>query len=152
MRGERSGRGGRNITKSVPTAAWDTKLRKSSLLLRPRASTGLNWGKRPQTPAPCPRPPSPLKPEMEQNEFAVFLRERKQGAGQTVDTKSQPGLENSVTSVSDWKRRNWRRGKDSNPRFRCGLEHTGRSFATSCRNGAATVYGHRGAGWPNRSS
>jgi len=30
---------------------------------------------------PLPQTPSPLKPEMEQNEFVVFLRERKQGAG-----------------------------------------------------------------------
>lgn len=45
-----------------------------------QASTQLNWGKRPQTPAPCPRPPSPLKPEMGQKEVVVFLRERKLGA------------------------------------------------------------------------
>jgi len=33
-------------------------------------------------PGPLPQTPSPLKPEMEQKEFVVFLRERKQGAGQ----------------------------------------------------------------------
>ena len=81
-RKRRSQRGGWNITKSVRTAVWDTKLRRSSLLLRPPASTELNWGKRTQTPSPCPRPPSRLKPQMEQKKVVVFLRERKQGAGQ----------------------------------------------------------------------
>src|SRR5579864_1394824 len=80
MRGGRSQRGRSSTTRSARTAVWDTELPKS-LLPRLGASTELNWGKRPQTPAPCPRPPSPLKPEMDQKKFVVFLRERKQGAG-----------------------------------------------------------------------
>src|SRR6266702_7143503 len=45
-------------------------------------------------PAPCPRPPSPLRPEIEQKKFVVFLRERKQGAG-------TPGLSIQTTWESD---------------------------------------------------
>jgi hypothetical protein len=39
-------------------------------------------GQEVQTPAPLPQTLSPLKPEMDQKRFVVFLRERKQGAGQ----------------------------------------------------------------------
>jgi transposase InsO family protein len=51
---------------------------------RPRASTQLSEGQGTQTPSLAPRaPPSRLKPEMEQQKVVVFLRERKQGAGQS---------------------------------------------------------------------
>ena len=84
MRGGRSQRGEPSTTKSVRTAAWDTKLRKSLLLLRPQPSTALSEGQETQTPSLAPRaPPSRLKPESEQQKGVVFLRERKQGAGQT---------------------------------------------------------------------
>jgi putative transposase len=50
----------------VPTAAWDTKPRKSLLLLRPQASTQLSERQGTQTPSLAPRaPPSRLKPERE---------------------------------------------------------------------------------------
>ena len=62
---------------------------------RPRASTQLSEGQGTQTPSLAPRaPPSRLKPEMEQQKVVVFLRERKQGAGQadghvaTIDTNT----------------------------------------------------------------
>jgi hypothetical protein len=51
-------------------------------------SPELSWGKRTQTPSPCPRPPSPLKPEMEQKDFVVSSSERILGAGQ----KHQAGM------------------------------------------------------------
>src|SRR5271170_549859 len=83
MRGERSRRGGSSTTRSGHTAAWDTKPRKSLLLLRPQASTPLSERQGTQTPSLAPRaPPSRLKPEREQLKVVVFLRERKQGAGQ----------------------------------------------------------------------
>src|SRR5208282_3098312 len=82
MRGERSRRGGSSTTRSGHTAAWDTKPRKSLLLLRPQASTPLSERQGTQTPSLAPRaPPSRLKPEREQLKVVVFLRERKQGAG-----------------------------------------------------------------------
>src|SRR3984885_10201966 len=82
MRGGRSQRGGRSTTRSDHTAAWDTKPRKSLLLLRPQASTELSERQGTQTPSLAPRaPPSRLKPEREQQKVVVFLRERKQGAG-----------------------------------------------------------------------
>src|SRR5271154_7499989 len=85
MRGERSRRGGSSTTRSGHTAAWDTKPRKSLLLLRPQASTPLSERQGTQTPSLAPRaPPSRLKPEREQLKVVVFLRERKQGAGQSV--------------------------------------------------------------------
>src|SRR5271154_3306989 len=84
MRGERSRRGGSSTTRSGHTAAWDTKPRKSLLLLRPQASTPLSERQGTQTPSLAPRaPPSRLKPEREQLKVVVFLRERKQGAGQS---------------------------------------------------------------------
>src|SRR5271156_7155477 len=71
-------------TRSGHTAAWDTKPRKSLLLLRPQASTPLSERQGTQTPSLAPRaPPSRLKPEREQLKVVVFLRERKQGAGQS---------------------------------------------------------------------
>src|SRR5579871_1914225 len=83
MRGERSQRGEPSTTKSVRTAAWDTKPRKSLLLLRPQPSTALSERQGTQTPSLAPRaPPSRLIPEREQQKVVVFLRERKQGAGQ----------------------------------------------------------------------
>src|SRR5271170_3891576 len=85
MRGERSRRGGSSTTRSGHTAAWDTKPRKSLLLLRPQASTPLSERQGTQTPSLAPRaPPSRLKPEREQLKVVVFLRERKQGAGQVL--------------------------------------------------------------------
>src|SRR5579871_3271170 len=82
MRGERSQRGEPSTTKSVRTAAWDTKPRKSLLLLRPQPSTALSERQGTQTPSLAPRaPPSRLIPEREQQKVVVFLRERKQGAG-----------------------------------------------------------------------
>lgn len=72
-------------TRSVRTAAWDTEPRKSLLLLRPQASIALSERQGTQTPSLAPRaPPSRLKPEMEQQKVVVFLRERKQGAGQEL--------------------------------------------------------------------
>src|SRR6266567_4994156 len=61
MRERRSRNGSRTTTKSVRTAACSIVLQWSSQRSQQRASTELNWGKRPQTPAPCPRPPSPLR-------------------------------------------------------------------------------------------
>src|SRR5271163_1397247 len=85
MRGERSRRGGSSTTRSGHTAAWDTKPRKSLLLLRPQASTPLSERQGTQTPSLAPRaPPSRLKPEREQLKVVVFLRERKQGAGHSL--------------------------------------------------------------------
>ena len=63
--------------------AWDTKPRKSLLLIRPQASTQLSEGQGTQTPFLAPRaPPSRLKPERGPMKVIVFLHERKQGAGQ----------------------------------------------------------------------
>jgi len=50
----------RDYNESRPTAACSIVLQSSSQP-RLRASTEMDWGKRPQTPAPCPRPPSPLR-------------------------------------------------------------------------------------------
>src|SRR5277367_5101139 len=60
MRGRRSRSGSRTTTKNVRTAACSTVPQRSSQP-RLRASTEMKWGKRPQTPAPCPTPPSPLQ-------------------------------------------------------------------------------------------
>src|SRR5271169_4744686 len=60
MRGRRSRSGSRTTTKNVRTAACSTVPQRSSQR-RLRASTEMKWGKRPQTPAPCPTPPSPLQ-------------------------------------------------------------------------------------------
>src|SRR5579884_3291289 len=81
MRGGKLQRGRISITNSVRTVAWVIKPRMSSLR-RPRASPGLSERQGTQPPSLAPRaPPSPLKPENEQQEFVVFLRERKRGAG-----------------------------------------------------------------------
>ena len=56
----RSPSGSRTTTKCVRTAACGTVHQWSSPR-RLRASTEMKWGKRPQTPAPCPTPPSPLR-------------------------------------------------------------------------------------------
>jgi hypothetical protein len=55
MRGGKSRLGERSTTEERPHSSLGTKLRKS-LLPRPEVSTELDWGKRPQTPAPCPKP------------------------------------------------------------------------------------------------
>src|SRR6266852_3327483 len=60
MRGRRSHSGNRTTTKRVRTAACSTVPQWSSQR-RLRACTEMKWGKRPQTPAPCPTPPSPLR-------------------------------------------------------------------------------------------
>jgi putative transposase len=71
----------KEYNESVRTAAWGTKHRRS-LRRRQPASTQLSERQGTQTPSLAPRaPPSRLKPEMEQQKFVVFLRERKQGAG-----------------------------------------------------------------------
>src|SRR5450755_185509 len=94
MRGGRSRRGRSSTTKSVRTAVWDTKPRKS-LLLRPQASTQLSERQGTQTPSLAPRaPPSRLNPERERITFVVFLRERKQGAGQ-IQERVRAGLRNA---------------------------------------------------------
>src|SRR5271156_270080 len=96
MRGERSRRGGSSTTRSGHTAAWDTKPRKSLLLLRPQASTPLSERQGTQTPSLAPRaPPSRLKPEREQLKVVVFLRERKQGAGHQAQEAKQLRDENT---------------------------------------------------------
>src|SRR5579863_6683051 len=83
MRGARSRRGRSSTTKSARTAVWDTARRKSLRRRRQRASTQLSERQGTQTPSLAPRaPPSRLKPEMERKKVVVFLRERKQGAGQ----------------------------------------------------------------------
>ena len=57
---------GSSTTRSVRTAAWDTKPRKSLPRRRQQASTQLSEGQGTQTPSLAPRaPPSRLKPEME---------------------------------------------------------------------------------------
>src|SRR5271170_7469367 len=100
MRGERSRRGGSSTTRSGHTAAWDTKPRKSLLLLRPQASTPLSERQGTQTPSLAPRaPPSRPKPDREQPEVVVFLRERKQGAGQSKTVKCL-GCSNAVTTYT----------------------------------------------------
>ena len=68
--------------RSVRTAAWDTARRRSSRRRRQRASTQLSERQGTQPSLAPLAPPSRLKPEMEANKFVVFLRERKQGAGQ----------------------------------------------------------------------
>src|SRR6266849_2289061 len=83
MRGVRSRRGGSSTTRSARTAVWDTARRKSLRRRMQQASTRLSERQGTQTPSLAPRaPPSRLKPKMEQQKLVVFLRERKQGAGQ----------------------------------------------------------------------
>src|SRR5271168_3577611 len=106
MRGERSRRGGSSTTRSGHTAAWDTKPRKSLLLLRPQASTPLSERQGTQTPSLAPRaPPSRLKPEREQQKVVVFLRERKLGAGQfgnvMLIARQKPDASN-VAGIRTW--------------------------------------------------
>jgi hypothetical protein len=62
MRGRRSPSGSRTTTKRGRTAACSTVPQGSSQP-KLRASTERKWGKRPQTPAPRPTPPSPLPSE-----------------------------------------------------------------------------------------
>src|SRR6266545_1320290 len=61
MRVRRSRTGSRTTTKIVRTAACSTVRQWSSPRSQQRASTKMEWGKRPQTPASCPTPPSPLR-------------------------------------------------------------------------------------------
>src|SRR4051812_43465563 len=85
MPGGRLRRGEQITTRNARTAAWDTVRRKSSRRRKQRASTQLSERQGTQTPSLAPRaPPSRLKPEMEQKKVVVFLRERKQGAGQPL--------------------------------------------------------------------
>lgn len=61
------------------------------------------------TPAPCPTPLSRLNPEMEQQKFVVFLRERKQGAGhqntpvQSICRSSVSMPDSCRKSVTAWR-------------------------------------------------
>ena len=77
-----SRRGGKSTTKSVRTAAWDTKPRESLLKRAQLASTRLSQRQGTQNAVPCAsRSPSRLKPEREQRRFVGFFRDREQGAG-----------------------------------------------------------------------
>src|SRR5579871_6993364 len=60
MRARSSNSGGGTTTRNVHTRRWATG-RRRSLQQNGRASTEREWGKGPQTPAPCPTPPSPLR-------------------------------------------------------------------------------------------
>src|SRR5277367_1886833 len=92
MRRERLGRGGSSTTKSVRTAVWVTKPRKSLPRRKQQASTALSERQGTQTPSLAPRaPPSRLQPEMDSLKVVVFLRERKLGAGQS-EIQLQPRL------------------------------------------------------------
>src|SRR5438445_13766830 len=58
-RGRKSHHGSRTTTKVDRTVACSIVHQWSSPLSQQRPSTEMMWGKRPQTPAPCPTPPSP---------------------------------------------------------------------------------------------
>src|SRR5450755_5035620 len=60
-RERRSPGGSRTTTKRGRTAACSTVRPRSLLRSQRQASTPRMWGKEPQTPAPCPTPPSPLR-------------------------------------------------------------------------------------------
>src|SRR5579883_2071775 len=60
MRARSSNSGGGTTTRNVHTRRWATG-RRRSLQQNGRASTEREWGKGPQTPAPCPTHPSPLR-------------------------------------------------------------------------------------------
>src|SRR5271157_1280144 len=62
MHATRSRSGSKTTTNFGRTAACNT-LPRWSLLSSRQASTWMKWGKRPQTPAPSPTPPSPLRTE-----------------------------------------------------------------------------------------
>src|SRR5271165_2201214 len=107
MRDARSRRGRSSTTRSDRTAVWDTKPRVSLRRCKQRASTQLSEREGDQKPPPSPPAPPPrLKPEMERINFVVFLRERKQGAGQCrstmsrTDSGNESKLQQNVTNTA----------------------------------------------------
>src|SRR6202166_1557203 len=96
MRGVRSRRGRSSTTRSARTAVWDTARRQRLRRRMQQASTRLSERQGIQTPSLAPRaPPYRLKPKMEQQKVVVFLRERKQGAGQAHAVWRQTPLTNN---------------------------------------------------------